>query len=503
MRTYALLAAVLLSGPETATASELGAVRRLLKDPSPSARAAAVRRLTGDDSRPALQTIVDVLGDSHAYVRRAAAGVLGQTLDPRSRRRVRSRIKGHRNAALRAAACHAFALWFDAEGRAGLAAALTDRVPAVRIAALHALTRWFEDAVDETGAVEEPAPRRDDVASAARALAEDPDGRVRAHALDTVLRLGADRVPASRWTQALTDEDARVRLVALEGSVAISGEPAVFAVLHGLNDAVWSVRLAAAELARATRDRRVLERLVAHLHDDRRRVRDAVHAALVALSGIPFDPDPARWTAWLNGDGQSFDPKQAEPNPRAVLPKGTVTVVKALGVPVSSDHVAFVLDASGSMAETLSDGRTRWASVCAELHEALAALTKRKPLVSVHCFSSDVRSFPATRLSSTTRAGIERFLALQRPGGRTALFDGIAAALREASIDTIVVLSDGAPSAGTWFTKTDLLHGVRVANRFRKARIDVVAIGVDGIAKRWRDVLKRIAKEHGGTYRKR
>ncbi len=62
-----------------------------------------------------------------------------------------------------------------------------------------------------------------------------------------------------------------------------------------------------------------------------------------------------------------------------------------------------------------------------------------------------------------------------------------------------MVLSDGAPSAGAFFTKTDLLAELRRANRFRRARIDVVAVGADQVARRWRDALQQIAQESGGT----
>ena len=64
----------------------------------------------------------------------------------------------------------------------------------------------------------------------------------------------------------------------------------------------------------------------------------------------------------------------------------------------------------------------------------------------------------------------------------------------------VLGLSDGAPSAGAFFTKTDLLTEIRLLNRWHRARIDVVAIGTDGIAKRWRDVLRSIASDSGGRY---
>jgi hypothetical protein len=86
----------------------------------------------------------------------------------------------------------------------------------------------------------------------------------------------------------------------------------------------------------------------------------------------------------------------------------------------------------------------------------------------------------------------------RRPSGKTALYDGIALGLSDPAIDTLVVLSDGAPSAGQFFTKTDLRAEVARANRWRRARIDVVAIGADEVAKRWRTLLKELAADNYG-----
>jgi hypothetical protein len=47
------------------------------------------------------------------------------------------------------------------------------------------------------------------------------------------------------------------------------------------------------------------------------------------------------------------------------------------------------------------------------------------------------------------------------------------------------------------------LSAIRRANRWRRACIDVIAVGSDGVGRRWRDALQRIADESGGTCLKR
>ena len=110
----------------------------------------------------------------------------------------------------------------------------------------------------------------------------------------------------------------------------------------------------------------------------------------------------------------------------------------------------------------------------------------------IRCDAVSVRFGPVVR--QTVRAT----LAARRPGGRTALYDGIALALEDPAVDAVIVLSDGAPSTGTWFTKTDIRRELRRANRWHRARIDVVSVGTDEIAKRWRPLLREIAEDHGG-----
>ncbi len=479
---------VALSAPDV-DGADLAAVRRLLKDPSPSARAAAVRRLAGAEG-VALPVVIGALDDAHPYVRRAAAAVLGQVLALEARKRLVGKLSRHRSERARAEACRAFLLWADDIGRNALIRALDDGAASVRQEAVRNLAEW--NLIPDVPIHVSLAPR----------LA-DRDAGVRAETLDALRRIGA--LTPKQCEAGLHDRDFRVRIAALGGSVALAGEAAVVAVVHGLDDAVWSVRLSAAELSARVRDRRVLEALIERLDDERLRVREAAHEALVAHTGIPFGPQPERWSAWLREEGRAFDPHAAPP-PAAKVEGHTVAGVRFMELPIVSRNVVFVVDASGSMSGRRPDGGTHWDAVCAELERALQALRSGGGArVNVICFASTVEAaFPAVKpLNSVSHKRIERWLSKRAPGGKTALYDGIATALADPEVDSVIVLSDGAPSAGSFFTKTDLLTEVTRANRFRRARIDVIAIGADRVAARWRDVLKRIATGNGGRFLRR
>src|SRR5262245_11750501 len=452
-----------------------GAARRLMDDADPAARAAAVRRLAGRLDGPAREVVVAALSDPHPYVRAAAAGVLGSVLDPPVRARLLQECPRWRDPLAREAMAEAFAVWADRDGRTGLLRLMGDGVAAVRA---EAARRLGDDPDAAAGA------------ALGLAAASDADGLVRATAIDALLlrRRLRDAVPVDLPLAAgAKDRDPRVRISALEGSVAVGGEAATVAVLGGLDDAVWSVRLAAAESAGAVRRHEVLAPLVARLRDPRDRVAQASCAALVRLTGIPFDADPARWEAWLQGDGARFDPALLPSRgPPPFDPGGsTVAPVQFMGAPIASSHLALVLDASGSMREPALGGGTRWDRVREEVDRVLAVLgTSAEGNVFVFADRAEAVFPSATRFSPAARQQVTRTLAARRPGGKTALYDGIALALSDPDVDALLVLSDGVPSAGERFTKTDVREGVRRANRWRKARIDVVAIGAEDVAKR-------------------
>jgi HEAT repeat protein len=491
-----LLAAVAVHADRTAaetSAADVAAVRRLLSDPSPSARAAALRRLAGSAEPAALALLVERLADPHPYVRRASAGTLGLVPDPAARARLARDAPRWKSETARLEACQAWSLWLDETGRRALFDALADPAPAVRAEAV----RWLAE--DRDPAVREALKKR---------LA-DPDPLVRAEALDALVLTpepGAPLLGGLPVGPLLADPDPRVRLSALEAAAGRGGEDGTRAVLRALGDESWSVRLAAADLAGRVRDRRMLPALIQVLRDARVRVVDVAGKSLTALTGIPFDPEPETWTSWLETAGKDFDPATAPPpaeeRPRPPpLPAGSRTVQGArfLDLPIRSRHLAFVLDCSHSMGELLANGRTRWAEVVVELERALRSMPDVTANLCV--FADEVTPvFPrAVPIDAARREDVLRLARGRRPGGWTALYDAIAWGLSDPQVDTVVVLSDGAPTAGSHFTKTDFFAELRRANRWRRARIDVIAVGSDGVAHRWRDTLQRLAAETGGT----
>ena len=64
-------------------------------------------------------------------------------------------------------------------------------------------------------------------------------------------------------------------------------------------------------------------------------------------------------------------------------------------------------------------------------------------------------------------------------------------------VDTIFLLSDGAPGAGKYVATPDILRAVRRENQTRRIAIHCVSIGMDS------DLMKKLARENGGRYARR
>jgi len=184
-----------------------------------------------------------------------------------------------------------------------------------------------------------------------------------------------------------------------------------------------------------------------------RRVEGEFVAELRRRSGRTMGAFPERWSAWWRARCAGTlvdDPGQAEaPTSRAGF----------YGLRPETDRVTFLIDASGSMNEQVSEGVTRYAQALEQLLGFLDGLGEGARFRIV-LFDSKLRIWkdslqPATRSSI---AAAERWAAYQRPGGGTYLKPGVEACLRvglDGKIDlrlleedTVIVLCDGETAEG-------------------------------------------------------
>ncbi len=277
-------------------------------------------------------------------------------------------------------------------------------------------------------------------------------------------------------------------------------------IVRTLYDERWSVRVAAARaLGEQTEEpaaaRVAAEALVRALERERRqRVAFEISDALFLLTGIDFGPEPDRWTAWWKEAGRALLPPAKRPR-RGGHSGGTGADL--LDLPLESDHVVFVLDTSHSMNDPLrlGDPTSKKDVLVTALRRALSRLPKGARM-NVIAFGTEVRQMKTRPFKATSggRKAAVKFLDRLNPSGRTNIYDALTTAFDESAADTIVLVTDGAPSEGARTTRTGILDGIAAENRHRLARIHTVEIGSKTTGKRWRGFMADIAAATGGHH---
>lgn len=335
-------------------------------------------------------------------------------------------------------------------------------------------------------------------------LLHDEAGEVRVSAAMALGVLGdADAIPALGEVRADAAQPPPVRLEALLAIDAIAASPdALDGVVQQRMEAAWAaledngsaVRFAAARILRDHPSVDSIPILVAALQREqesvagsRRRVRVALRDALARITGEDFPSyRPADWADWWDGVRGDFALADDIAG-RAVVPEQGA---RFFGIPVEGDTVVFLLDASGSMDRPASGsegGASRLFLATRELRRCVDALDP-KTHFNVVLFNERVTPFAATPLAAEEpgRTRLAAFLTgLDADGGTDligalmfALGDGgsLAQRLLGDEIDTLIVLTDGAPSRGPVLIPEEILHQVDQANRGRHITIHTVCV---------------------------
>ena len=184
-------------------------------------------------------------------------------------------------------------------------------------------------------------------------------------------------------------------------------------------------------------------------------------------------------------------------------PDGTSAVVRFRRIPIVSQRICFVIDASRSMLEPApgKEGQTRWQIVVEDLQEVLRRIPDGARF-NVILFRTDVEAWkprlaPASRAN---RAACQRWIGEAAPSGWTNLFDAVRLALADDEVDALFVLTDGVPSKGAETARRDILDEIAFLNRYRLVQINCVqAGGSEGLGKRWDGFLEELAKAHDGV----
>lgn len=471
--------------------SPMEVYRKFIKDGDPHVRRKAVASLEPVRGADAVNALLDATRDEDSGVRDRAESVL---LAGRDR----------------------------SDEIAALAAALGAKTPvATRLVAVRALVRCGKGGAgavrgalaDREATVRREAARglgvladRDGVAALHESLT-DREPLVRAEACASIGAILGVEAEGAAAAVALGDQDPEPRIAAL---AILAGRPSAVgldAALMCLGDRSWSLRTAAARtLAEFGRDAGTARRAVAGLvpaieREDRMRVRVEIAESLWALTAADFGPDPKRWALWLRESGASFDPPAKRP--RRIARDAGATHGGLADLPLESEHVCFVFDASSSMNDPVRFGAKR--TKRDDLRDAFAAVVEKLPRgawINLIPFATKPEPMRPVlfEANAAARSSTLKHLAKTPADGRTNIYDALEAALADPSADTLVLLTDGAPSAGRRTQRAAIVDGLRDMNRFRLARVHTVEIGSANTGARWKGFLADIAAATGGHH---
>ena len=258
------------------------------------------------------------------------------------------------------------------------------------------------------------------------------------------------------------------------------------------------------------RDRSAVEALIKRVRTAGGRRRAFIIEALKEVTGEDM-AEPAEWWKWWRENEKEF----AFPPPRTTSRGPTF-----FGTAVSSRRVIFIIDVSSSMAQAYKkknrsklperttspgekNGKTTEKTVTKiemakkELISAVRRLTfdTRFNIIfynqNYHPWHKSIQK-ASVRLKDEAIAFVQTF----RPNGMTNIYDTLVFALKDTEADTIYLLSDGLPTAGTIRDPEKILSEIAKLNR---GRVTINTIGF-GLKKRGRRLLERLAKQNHGVF---
>jgi hypothetical protein len=373
---------------------------------------------------------------------------------------------------------------------AALGAALKDRDPLVREAAAAAL-----------GA----AGQRGPVPVVAAAYARETAPEVRGALLLAMAAMDLPAAAAEAAKAAGRERDGPVVLASLRVLVKSDPGTAARTAENLLFHPEWTVRLeAAGVLAAHGSDGAAFEALLKALRrEKRRRVRERVADALERLTGAPLGDDPGRWESWWAKHREGWKAGTAPPAPVSCVPKDEESTARFYDIPVESDRIAFVIDTSKSMSDParLGEPATKMQIALTQLAKTLAGI-REDASFNIVAFGSTVDPWRprAVQANPSTKYEALKFLQKKALGGRTNLYDGLATALGDPEVDTVFLLTDGAPTAGEETTRTGFLRGLAFLRRWRPVTVHCVEIGAQNTGTRWKGFLAEVAAATGGIH---
>ncbi len=447
--------------------------RRSLEDPAEpmSVKSAAAEVWMPADGPEAVKVLLSTATFTDADYRKRLAAALGAVTDEKSAELLFDAFRTHTPTA-RALVARALGKIRHPRALEVLEAALREREPAIHAAAIEAIAERRDKRSEEILHREARRGETDAAAAAIRALS--------AYPTESTLKLLAALT---------THRSIEVRVLAIE-SIAETRTPEGFEVLRKVIESrEWQLRAAAIRALGKIRMKESVDLLVARLGKEDGRLLVDIAEALKGLTGKSLGYAQGHWQDWWKANRETF----AFPDRGRGIAAGAAGVtVTYHGVPVLSKRMAFCLDVSGSM-DAKQGNETRLDQAKKELVKVLQGLDATA-FVNLVFFNDQVEAWQKRLVPARPNldAAVRRVNS-QRAVGGTNIFDTLETVFQDPTVDTIYLLSDGAPTAGRIVTSEQILREIARLNRSRQVVIHTISLGASPF-------MKQLAEQNGGQY---
>lgn len=290
-------------------------------------------------------------------------------------------------------------------------------------------------------------------------------------------------------------KDEQVRTAGLTMLRELKDPRGVKEAIGALESKHWPLRSAAYQYLTVVRDVAAIDPLIRRSEKETGRLEIEANQALFVHAGRRFF-SRQEWERWWSQNKQGFTLPHVDSVQNNSAGKGGGTV-SYFGIPLVSKRSAFVIDVSGSMSAKIGTDkkRTRLDEAKSQLKRAIESYPADFAcnVIVFHTTINPVwdRMRPASKENKAELGGkVDRL----QPTGGTNIHDALEIAFRDPELDTIYLLTDGAPGVGAITNVEELADEVQRWNRTRQIVIHGISIGENS------RLLQRLAKESGGTY---
>jgi Mg-chelatase subunit ChlD len=313
-----------------------------------------------------------------------------------------------------------------------------------------------------------------------------------------------------------------LRCVLVDGLSGVQGAEVTRAIAARLDDKVPYVVSAAAKALGKRRDKEGVDPLIkklAELEKNKDVTWIDVRQALTAITGFDFQ-SAKEWDGYWIGKKDTFDPEKDRGDKQDVT-TDVRDEPKFFNEPIISKRIMFVIDVSGSMMEKdiPREGKGTMTRIEVVKNELAATVKQLKPdaKFNIISFSHVIKAWRPSKqglqpATPDNKADALKWISALKADGATHTDDALKEAFANIDVNTIVLLSDGAPAranmkAGTTepIDPKKVLELAAGLNRLRNVKIHTFCFKVfenmPGMAE-CLQFMEDLAKQNGGKLNK-